>query len=263
MSSLKLFAVKTRVVKVGDNLVELIVESLKAQNLHLENNDVLAITSKIVSYSEGRITQLGEVKPSDDARKLAEKYSLAPEFAELILRETERIYGGVDKAVLTFKNGLMTPNAGIDSKNTSNDYAVLWPSNPEKSAKEIREGIKDETGKSVAVMIVDSGLVPLRKGTNGLALAVAGFKPIRDSIGKKDLFGKRITITRQAVADDLASAAHLLMGEATERTPVVLIKEAPLDFDDEVHGAAEMMMPFDQCIFMSIIERQLHDGEKS
>jgi coenzyme F420-0:L-glutamate ligase/coenzyme F420-1:gamma-L-glutamate ligase len=263
MNFLRLYAIKTRIVKVGDNLVELILESLKAQNLHLENNDVLAITSKIVSYSEGRITQLGEVKPSDDARRLAEKYSLAPEFAELILRETERIYGGVDKAVLTFKNGLMTPNAGIDSKNTSNDYAVLWPSNPEKSAKEIRESIKQETGKSVAVMIVDSGLVPLRKGTNGLALAVAGFKPIRDSIGKKDLFGKRITITRQAVADDLASAAHLLMGEAAERTPVVLINEAPLDFDDEVHGAAEMMMPFDQCIFMSIIERQLRGGEKS
>ena len=263
MSFLKLFAVKTRVVRVGDNLVELIVESLKAQNLRLEDNDVLAITSKIVSYSEGRIAQLGEVEPSDGARRLAEKYSLAPEFAELILREADRIYGGVDKAVLTFKNGLMTPNAGIDSKNTSNDYAVLWPSNPEKSAKEIRESIKHETGRTIAVMIVDSGLVPLRKGTNGLALAVAGFKPIRDSIGKKDLFGKKITITRQAVADDLASAAHLLMGEATEQIPVVLIKEAPVDFDDEVHGAAEMMMPFDQCIFMSIIERQLRGGEKS
>jgi coenzyme F420-0:L-glutamate ligase len=263
MSFLRLYAVKTRIVKVGDNLVELIVESLKAQNQHLEDNDVLAITSKIVSYSEGRIAQLGEVKASDDARKLAEKYSLAPEFAELIMRETDRIYGGVDKAVLTFKNGLMTPNAGIDSKNTSNDYAVLWPSNPEKSAKEIRESIKHETGRTIAVMIVDSGLVPLRKGTNGLALAVAGFKPIRDSIGKKDLFGKKITITRQAVADDLASAAHLLMGEATEQIPVVLIKEAPVDFDDEVHGAAEMMMPFDQCIFMSIIERQLRGGEKS
>jgi coenzyme F420-0:L-glutamate ligase/coenzyme F420-1:gamma-L-glutamate ligase len=263
MSFLQLHGVKTRIVKVGDNLIELILESLKAENLYLEDNDVLAITSKIVSYSEGRITHLGEVKPSDDARRLAEKYSLAPEFAELILRESDRIYGGVDKAVLTFKNDLMTPNAGIDSKNTSNDYVVLWPNSPEKSAKEIREGIKHETGRTVAVMIVDSGLVPLRKGTNGLALAVAGFKPIKDSIGKKDLFGKKITITRQAVADDLASAAHLLMGEATERTPVVLIKDAPLDFDDEVHGAAEMMMPFDQCIFMSIIERQLRGGEKS
>lgn len=260
---MKLFAVKTRLVKVGDDLVQLILESLKAHHLSLEDNDVLAVTSKIVSYSEGRITRLAEVKPSKNARALADKYSLTPEFAELILRETERLYGGVDKAVLTFKNGLMTPNAGIDNKNTSNDYVVLWPSNPEKSAKEIRDRIKHETGKNVAVMIVDSGLVPLRKGTNGLALAVAGFKPIRDSIGKKDLFGKRITITRQAVADDLASAAHLLMGEAAEQTPVVLIKEAPVDFDDEVHGAGEMMMPFDQCIFMSIIEHQSHGGEKS
>jgi coenzyme F420-0:L-glutamate ligase/coenzyme F420-1:gamma-L-glutamate ligase len=263
MSIVRLYAVKTHVVKVGDDLVDLIVDSLKAQNLHLEDNDVLAITSKIVSCSEGRIAQLGEVKPSEDAKRLAETYSLTPGFAELILRETDKLYGGVDKAVLTFKNGLMTPNAGIDSKNTSDDYVVLWPSNAEKSAKEIRDGVKHATGKTVAVMIVDSGLVPLRKGTNGLALAVAGFKPIKDSIGKKDLFGKRITITRQAVADDLASAAHLLMGEANERTPVVLVREAPLDFDDEVHGAAEMMMPFNQCIFMSIIERQMHSGKKS
>jgi F420-0:gamma-glutamyl ligase len=150
----------------------------------------------------------------------------------------------------------MTPNAGIDNKNTPGDCAVLWPSDPEGFAKEFRDRIKHKTGRNVAVLIVDSGLVPLRKGTNGLALAVAGFKPIKDDMGRKDLFGKSIMITRQAVADDLASAAHLLMGEATERTPVVLIKDAPVDFDDGVYGAAEMMMPFEQCIFMSIIERQ-------
>jgi F420-0:gamma-glutamyl ligase len=104
-------------------------------------------------------------------------------------------------------------------------------------------------------------LVPLRKGTNGLALAVAGFRPIRDDIGKKDLFGKRIMITRQAVADDLASAAHVMMGEGVERTPVVLIRDAPGDFDGGVYGAGEMMMPFDQCIFMSIIDRCLRREE--
>jgi len=260
---MRLYAVKTRLVKVGDDLVELILESLRTKNLQLEDNDVLALTSKIVSYSEGRIAKLSEIKPSEEAKEFAKKYSLKPEFAELILREAGRIYGGVEKAILTFKNGVMTPNAGIDNKNTPGGCAVLWPSDPERFAKEFRDRIKHKTGRNVAVLIVDSGLVPLRKGTNGLALAVAGFKPIKDDIGRKDLFGKSIMITRQAVADDLASAAHLLMGEATELTPVVLIKDAPVDFDDGVYGAAEMMMPFDQCIFMSIIERQLHEGEKS
>ncbi len=94
-------------------------------------------------------------------------------------------------------------------------------------------------------------MIPLRIGTTGLTLAVAGFKPIRECRGRNDLYGRRITITRHAVADDLASAAHLLMGEAAEKTPVVLIKDAPLDFDDEAHDSKEMMMPFKQCIFMN------------
>jgi coenzyme F420-0:L-glutamate ligase len=258
---LRLFAIKTRVVRVGDDLVELILESLRTCNLQLEDNDVLAVTSKIVSYSEGRVVRLSEVAPSKKARLLAKEYSVKSEFAELILREAERIYGGVDKAVLTFKNGVMTPNAGIDNKNTPDDFAILWPTDPEEFVREFRDSIKRRVGKDVAVLLVDSGLVPLRKGTNGLALAVAGFRPIRDDIGKKDLFGKPIMITRQAVADDLASAAHLMMGEAVEQTPVVLIKDAPVDFDGGVYGAAEMMMPFEQCIFMSIIDRCLRREE--
>lgn len=257
---MELFAVRMPIVNVGDDLAMLILECLSSQSLRLRNNDVLAITSKILSYSEGRVAESGKVKASKEAIQLAKKYSLAPEFAELILREADRIYGGVEKAVLTLKNGFMTPNAGIDNKNTPDDYAALWPSDPEKSVKKIRDDIKMATGKSVAVLIVDSGLVPLRKGTNGLALAVAGFKPVRDNIGRRDLFGKRIMITRQAVADDVASAAHLLMGEATEQIPVVLIRDAPVEFDDDVHGASDMMMPFEQCIFMSIIDRHSREN---
>ena len=103
------------------------------------------------------------------------------------------------------------------------------------------------------MVVVDSGLIPLRIGTVGLALAVAGFVPVKECRGKKDLYGKPIMITRHAVADDLASAAHLLMGEASEKTPVVLVKDAPVDFDDNVHGSAEMMMPFKECIFMNTL----------
>jgi coenzyme F420-0:L-glutamate ligase len=201
--------------------------------------------------------KLSEVKPSEEAKRLARKYSLKQEFAELILREADRVYGGVERAVLTLKNGVMAANAGIDNKNAPSDYAVLWPKDPKASARKVRARIKRRTGKDVAVMIIDSGLVPLRIGTTGLALAVAGFKPIRDDRGCKDLFGKSIMITRQAVADDLASAAHLLMGEATEKTPAVLIKDAPVDFDDGVYGSSDMMMPPNECIFMNTLERQI------
>jgi coenzyme F420-0:L-glutamate ligase len=253
---LRLIAVRTRVVKAGDDLVELILESLKAQDLQLEDNDVLALTSKVVSCSEGRLVKLSEVEPSEEAKRLAKEYSLKQEFAELILQEADRVYGGVERAVLTLKNGVMAANAGIDNKNTPSDYAVLWPKDPKASARKVRDRIKRRTGKDVAVMIIDSGLVPLRIGTTGLALAVAGFKPIRDDRGCEDLFGKPIVITRQAVADDLASAAHLLMGEATEKTPLVLIKDAPVDFDDGTYGSSDMMMPFKECIFMNTLETQ-------
>jgi coenzyme F420-0:L-glutamate ligase/coenzyme F420-1:gamma-L-glutamate ligase len=251
---MRLYAVRTPTVKVGDDLLEMVLESLKEQELKIENNDVLAFASKIVSYSQGRLVKLEDIRPSEEAEQLAKKYSLKPEFAEVVLKEADRICGGVEKAVLTLKNGILTANAGIDNKNAPNDCVVLWPLDAPKWAEQFREQIRRKTGMRVGVLVVDSGLVPLRIGTTGLALAVAGFKPTKEFRGEKDLYGKPILITRQAVADDLASAAHLLMGEAAEKTPVVLIRDAAVEFDDGVYGSAEMMMPSKECIFMSTFE---------
>jgi coenzyme F420-0:L-glutamate ligase len=251
MKNMRLYAVKTKVIKIGDDPVQAILQSLREQNLQLEDNDILAVTSKIISYAEGRLVKLSDVKPSKKAKELAQHFSLQPEFAELILREAEKIYGGVEKAVLTLKNRILTANAGIDNKNAPVGFAVLWPSNAEKWAKQIKEEIKRKTSRKVAVLIVDSGVIPLRIGTVGLALAVAGFKPIKDCRKEKDIYGKPLVITRHAIADGLASAAHLLMGEAAEKTPIVLIKDAQVDFDDGVYGSADMMMPFKECIFMN------------
>jgi len=251
---LRLYAVKTEIIKVGDNLVETLLEALKKQNLQLEDNDVLALSSKSIAYAEGRIVRLSAVRPSREAKKIAKQYSISPEFAELILHESDKVYGGVEKAVLTLKDGVLTTNAGIDNKNAPAGFAALWPTDLKKWVKTIREEVRDKTGKRIGVLVVDSGLIPLRIGTIGLALAAAGFKPIRDHRGHGDLYGKPLVITRHAVADDLASAAHLLMGEATEKTPFVLIKNAPVDFDDGVYGPLDMMMPFKECLFMSTLD---------
>jgi len=248
---MRLYAVRTSIIKTGENLVEVILDSLKRQNLQLEDGDVLALASKIIAYAEGSVAKLSDIKPSEEAKELAKKFSLQPEFAELILHEADKIYGGVKRAVLTLKNGVLTANAGIDNKNAPVGFVVLWPKNAEKWAKDIREEITHRTGKHIAVLIVDSGLVPLRLGTKGLALAVAGFKPVMDFRGEKDIFGKTLIITRHAVADDLASAAHLLMGEVAEKTPVVLIKDAPVDFDGGVYGCDAMMISPNECIFMN------------
>lgn len=250
---MQLFPVKTGTVKVGDDLVELVLRSLKKQHLKLEDHDIIALASKIVSYSQNRIVKLNEIRPSTKARNLGKKYSLEPEFAEILLSEAEKVYGGVDKAVLTLKDHMLTANAGIDNKNAPSDSVVLWPENLVQWVDTFRNDIMQETGIRVAVLVVDSGLIPLRVGTVGSALAVAGFRPVREWRGKPDLYGRTIMITRHAVADDLASSVHLLMGEATEKTPVVLVKQAPVDFDDKVHGSEEMMMSFKDCIFMNAL----------
>lgn len=260
---MKLYAVKTEIVKVGDDLVSVILASLNKQELQLEDDDVLAVTSKIVAVAQGRIARLNGIKPSDRAKEIGKEFSLQPELAELILHEADEIYGGVKRAVLTLRNRVLTANAGIDNKNAPKDYVVLWPSNPKESAQRIREEIKRRTGAKIAVLIVDSGLIPLRKGTVGLALAVAGFKPVKDRRGELDIYGKPLVITQHAIADDLASAAHLLMSEVAEKIPIVLIKDAPVEFYDNVYDSAEMMMPFKECIFMKTFVSDARDSKKA
>ncbi len=251
---MKLYSLRTRVVKIGDDIVKLVLDSLCTQRLRVRENDVLVFTSKIVSYSEGRLVKLSDINPSKEAKELSRRYELTPEFAHIVLTEADRIYGGVPNAVLALKNGVPAANAGVDNKNSPKGYVVLWPKDLGHSAKKIRSEILRRTGKRLAILIIDSGLVPFRIGTTGLALATAGFKPIKDHRQNKDLYGKTIVMTQQAVADDLASAAHLMMGESAEKVPAVLIRDAPLDFDDSVHGPHEMMMPSRKCMFMNVFE---------
>jgi coenzyme F420-0:L-glutamate ligase/coenzyme F420-1:gamma-L-glutamate ligase len=252
---LRVFPVRTRVVEVGDGLVDLVLEGLRSARLVLVDGDVLALTSKVVSFCEGRVVKLSSVKPSAEGRRLGERYCLEPEFGELVLREADEIYGGVEKAVLTLKHGVLVANAGMDNKNAPTGCVVLWPADPEKTVADVRREVLRLTGKRVGIMIVDSGLIPLRVGTVGLALAVAGFRPIVDERGQVDLFGRRIAITRHAVGDDLACAAHLMMGEAGQRVPAVLIRGAPVEFDEGVYGSKDMMMPLAECLFMGTIAK--------
>lgn len=242
-------AIRTPIFKQGDDAIAMILESLREHKVELEDSDVLAISSKMLATTEMRVIPLKGVIPSEEARELADKYSLEPEFAEIVLRESEKIYGGVYKSVLTLKNGILTVNAGVDNKNAPEDSAALWPLNPQGLADRIRGEIRRRSGRSVGIVIVDSHLAPLRMGTRGLALAVSGFKPTKDCRGKRDLFQKPLVITRHSVADDLASAAHLLMGETCERTPIVIFKDAPITFAESV-DEEEMKISPEECVFM-------------
>ncbi len=246
---MQIFGIPTRLVRPGDNIVDVILEALSSQRLEIEDKDLLVISSKAVAIAEKRLVKLSSVKPSKKARMLAEKYELEPSFVMVVLQEANKVYGGVTKTLLTLKNNMLVANAGVDHKNAPKGYVTLWPMNPFESAEKIRREILAETGKHAGVLIVDSRVTPLRMGTTALTIGVAGFKPIKDCRTEKDLYNKRIHITRHALADDLASAAHLIMGETTAQIPAVLIRGAPVTLGEEF-DLDSMAIPAEQCLFM-------------
>ena len=240
---------KTSLIKPKDDLVTILIRAVEEHGLKLNDGDILAISSKAVSSADGRIVNNKTVSVSRKAEKLAKKYSLEPEFAELVLREADKIYGGVEKAILTLKDDALAINAGVDHKNVPVGCAALWPLDPQRRAESLQKEIKRRTGRDVGVLLVDSSVAPLRMGTRGVALGVAGFKPIDDRRGERDLFQKPLLITRHAVADDLASAAHLVIGQASERTPAVLIRGAPVVFVGSA-SIDEIKISPDKCVYM-------------
>ncbi|MFB0501726.1 MAG: coenzyme F420-0:L-glutamate ligase [Candidatus Bathyarchaeia archaeon] len=246
---MKLFGIPTKLIRLGDNLVDVILEAIKKQGLEIKDKDLLAVTSKAVAVAQNRLVKLSSIEPSEEAKVLAEKYELEPSFVEVVLREAEKVYGGVSKTLLTLKNNMLVANAGVDRKNAPRGYAILWPLNPHENAEKIRREILAETGKHVGVLIIDSRITPLRMGTTALAIGIAGFKPIEDCRVERDLYSKRVYITRHALADDLASAAHLTMGETTARIPAVLIRKAPVILSEEFNPNS-MIIPAEQCLFM-------------
>lgn len=253
---MQVLAIKTPLIRPRDNLVKIVLEAMKKQGLEFSDGDILAVASKIVSLAEGRLVKLSDVKPSNKARHLAKKYSLNPAFAELIINEANHVVGGVKKAVLTLNDNVFTVNAGIDNKNAPEGYAVLWPKNPQESAERIRKEIAHRVGKRLGVLIIDSTVEPLRWGTRGLAIGVASFEPVKDYRRTRDLYDKKIIITLHAVADDLASAAHLVMGEAGERTPAAIIREAPVRFTEKA-DAETMKISFKDCVYMGAFKPKI------
>jgi coenzyme F420-0:L-glutamate ligase/coenzyme F420-1:gamma-L-glutamate ligase len=253
--SMQVFGIGTKLIKPGDNLVDVIFEALSNQGLEVENKDLLVVASKVVAVAQHRLMKLDLIEPSEKAIMLAKRHELEPSFVEVVLREAEKVYGGAAKALLTLKNNMLVANAGVDRKNAPEGYVILWPMNPFESAEKIRREILAKTGKRVGVLIIDSGISPLRMGTTALAIGVAGFKPIKDCRVERDLYGKRIHITRHAVADDLANTAHLVMGETTARIPAVIIRNAPIILSEE-SDPNSMTIPAEQCLFMQSFLRK-------
>jgi coenzyme F420-0:L-glutamate ligase len=248
-----MFGIKTPLLRPGDSIADVIINSLEKQGLKFQDNDILIIAESPLATSEGRLVRLDDITPSEKAKELAEKYNIDVREMELIVQECDEIFGGVPGAALTITKGTLAPNAGIDASNAPEGYVVLLPENAQKSACRIRKEIKEHCKCNIGVIVGDSRTQPLRLGCVGIALGTSGMIPVEDARGSRDLFGKEMMITRKAVADNLVSAAQLLMGEAGESVPAVLVRGSPAQVVDD-----DIDMPLfsrDECMYYSNIRK--------
>lgn len=197
------------------------------QGFGYRDGDVLIVSSKFVAMSEGRVVKLDSVTPGAKAKKLAKKFRLDPKLAELVVQESDLIVGGIPGFVLAIRRGMMAPNAGIDRSNVPAGHVILYPKNPFASAEKLRHRFL-ESGIKLGVVLADSRLMPTRRGTTGIAIGCAGFEPVEDDRGKKDLFGNTLRVTFRAVADSLATAGVAVMGESSESMPAAVVRGFPV-----------------------------------
>ncbi|MDR0459884.1 MAG: coenzyme F420-0:L-glutamate ligase [Nitrososphaerota archaeon] len=210
----------------GDNIGQLIVNTTKTHGIQLQERDIIVVTHVFVSKAEGNIVNLDTVEPSKRAFEIAKQTNKDPALVEVILREAKDIVKvGPNSIITETKSGTISANSGVDRSNVSGERnVVLLPKDPSRSAQNIRIEIKRLTGINVAVIVSDTHGRPFRIGEINVAIGAAGIKPIRDRRGEKDLFGYTLQIKQTAIADELASAAELVMGQANEGIPAAIIR---------------------------------------
>ncbi len=250
---MQLFGIKTPLIKPGDDIASVLVESMKAGGITPQDNDIFVLAESAVATAEGRVVNLESVEPSKKAFELSKLYENDPRKMELIMRESDEILGGIPGVVVTITKGVLSPSAGIDNSNAPEGHVVLLPKDPKKSAVKIREKLMEKYRCSLAVIVGDSRTQPLRLGCVGIALGCAGIEPVEDMRGRKDLFGKPLLITRRATADNLVSAAQIIMGEADESTPAVLIRDTPAVF---CKGSVDIpQISREECLYFACFDK--------
>lgn len=250
MSRICLFGLKTGLIRAGDDLVRCILDACRQSECGMpENGDVFVIAESALATAEGRMIRLSDMQPGEEARRYALRYGMDPHLVELILRESDRVIGGIPGFLLCMKNGTLLPNAGVDQSNAPEGCAIPLPLDADASAIRFRKRVKEEHGVDVAVIVADSRTHAMRLGCAGVAIGCAGIPSVIDERGRRDLFGRELKVTRRALADCIASAAEILMGEADECTPAVLVRGLGIPIT-EVSGVAKM--DAGECLFMGI-----------
>jgi len=234
---MKIQAIKTSIISEKGNIGSFLLESLKNAKKSFEKDflegAIIIVSAKIVSILEGNIVNLDDIS-----------------FENLVKNEADDIVSEVKGCFLTRKYGIIIPNAGIDRSNVPNGHAVTWPKAPQTTADILVTALRKKFDlEQIGVIIADSCITPGRKGTTGVALAWSGFEGVQDERGKVDLFGDTLKLAQKAIADNLVSAALLVMGEADECTPIAIVEEAPVVFTDRQMQPHEGNMEIDEDLF--------------
>lgn len=235
-------------VRPGDEVVTLILNALKANGVDLQNGDVVVVTHKVVSKAEGRLVKLEDVEPSPFARQLAALANRDARHYEVVLRESARLVR-MDRGLIISetRHGYICANAGVDASNVDgSDVVCLQPLDPDASAKRLREGLDERLGVDVGVVITDSFGRPWRNGVVNVAIGLAGLAPLADYRGQHDPSGYELRASVMAVADELASAAELVMGKLARR-PVAIIRG--FQWDGEPGTAGDLVMDRERDLF--------------
>lgn len=232
------------------DLMTTLIDAVSASDERLQDGDVVAISSKYTAISQGRIISLDSIEVTPFAAELAERYSMNPKMAQLVVQEADHVFGGIPGFLLTYKDGILSPNAGIDRSNIPSGLAVLFPEQPYRTAADIRRALRDRLGVDVGVILTDSWLMPGRLGTSGVALATAGFKPIQDERGKRDLFGNPMQVTQRGIADSICQCAQLVMGERDEATPFAIVRNTGVEMGDFELDVDDVAIDWRMCIYV-------------
>ncbi|NWJ29727.1 coenzyme F420-0:L-glutamate ligase [Marine Group I thaumarchaeote] len=232
------------------DVFEVLSETLEKNNTKLQDGDVLVISTKYISNSQGRIIELQKIKISEEGSEISKKFQLKPEIAEIIIRESDKIFGGIAGFVITSADNIMAPNAGIDKSNVKKGRVILYPTNPYLIAEQIHRKIFLKLFIHVGIILVDSRLMPARIGTSGVAIACAGIEPVLDMRAKKDLDGNPLKVTFQAVVDNLATIANHKMGEGAESKPFAIVRNSGAKLTDREINHSEMAISPDQCVYV-------------
>lgn len=231
-------SVKTHKITLADNLFDVLDKYIDK----LEDGSVVAVTSKIVSITEGRVVKIEN----------ADKDELIKQESQYFLPRSTNPYN----VSLTMTNDTLIASAGIDESNADGNY-VLWPANPQNSANEIRQHLKEKFGlKNVGVIITDSKTTPLRWGVTAIAIAYSGIEPLIDYIGKEDLFGRKFVFEKMSIIDNFACAAAVVMGEGNEQTPIAVISDIPfVVFIDNNPEPDELKISLDEDLYGPILSK--------